>query len=450
MKKQILYDNEMNTTPTEPPKAILVAVCTDGDDTSEDFVHALEETQDLIEAADFEPVRWVTQCLPSPNPATYLGSGKLMELSEIVEQYGAEVVVTLDNISPAQLKNMTDSLDALVFDRTGLILEIFEKRAKTREAKLQVEMARLKYMLPRLVGMRKNLGRQAGTGGSLSNKGSGEKQIDLDKRRIERRMAEIRRDLKEVEHNREVQRKARQKNNIPLVSLVGYTNAGKSTIMNRLVSLSGQEEEKQVLEKDMLFATLDTTVRRISTGDRKDFLLSDTVGFISDLPHDLVSAFHSTLEEALYADLLLLVVDASDPHFKDQLSVTEETLRELKADTIPRIYVMNKIDKICEEDQTGRIMAFKPGCVSGDRIYVNARDSKGLSELLDFIKTSVYGNNEVMKVLVPYTEGAMIGRIREKAMVLKEDYREDGICFEIDTPKDLAGAIRNNEKIRIQ
>ncbi len=447
MKKQTLFETEAANVNKDVPKAILAAVCTSGNDTSEEFVHMLEETAELIEACDMDVVLWVTQCLPSPNPGTYLGSGKLIELSDLCELHKADYVVIADNLSPAQLKNITDSVEAAVLDRTGLILEIFARRAKTKEARLQVELANLQYMLPRLVGMRKNLGRQAGTGGSLSNKGSGEKQIDLDRRRIERRITEIRRDLQEVEHNREVQRKARTRGNIPQVSLVGYTNAGKSTIMNRLVEMSGQEEEKKVLEKNMLFATLDTTVRRISTGDRKDFLLSDTVGFISNLPHDLVSAFRSTLEEVKYADLLLLVVDSSDPHFKDELQVTEETLRILGADKIPRFYVMNKVDRICDED--GVVVHFKPGSISGDRIYTSANQSAGLKELLELIKNKVYGSNRTVELVVPYSEGAILGTIRENARVICEEYKEDGMYLTIDCPDYLFGKIKNNPALTI-
>lgn len=444
MGKTTLFDNVL---PEEEKrlKAILVAVCTDGDDTSEDFVHMLEETQDLIEACEMDTVRWVTQNLQYPNPGTYLGSGKLSELSETVELFKADYVVVADNLSPAQLKNITDAVDAAVLDRTSLILEIFARRAKTREARLQVELANLQYMLPRLVGMRKSLGRQAGASGAMSNKGSGEKQIELDRRRIERRITELRHDLKEVEHNRNVQRKQRLEGNTPQVSLVGYTNAGKSTIMNRLVDMSGGKNDKQVLEKDMLFATLDTTVRLIATGDKKDFLLSDTVGFISNLPHDLVRAFHSTLEEACYADLLILVVDVSDPHFREQLKVTEDTLKELGADTIPRIYALNKVDKITEdldEEESMSIRAFKPGTVSKDRIYLCSKKGEGLPELLKLIKERVYGSNEILKILIPYTEGAALGMIRGGATVMKEEFREDGTYVEIDCPAHLAGALK--------
>lgn len=447
-----MYENELIKKNDNQLSAILVAVCTTGDDTSEEFVHMMEETQELISACEMDTVRWVTQCLASPNPGTYIGSGKLMELAQLVELFEADCVVFADNLSPAQLKNIADGVEAEVLDRTSLILEIFSRRAKTREARLQVELANLQYMLPRLVGMRKNLGRQGGASGALSNKGSGEKQIDLDKRRIERRITELRRDLAEVEHNREVQRKARAKGNTPQVALVGYTNAGKSTIMNRLVGMSGAEEEKRVLEKDMLFATLDTTIRRIETGDKKDFLLSDTVGFISNLPHDLVRAFHSTLEEVCFADLLLLVVDVSDPHFVDQLKVTEDTLRTLNADTIPRIYVMNKVDRIlegvAEENELGRIMSFKPGTViGGDRIYLSASKGEGITKLLEMIRNQIYGNNEILKILIPYTEGNVVGMIRSGARVILEDYRENGTYMEIDCPKHLAGALKNNKSL---
>ena len=446
MKKQTktyqLINEEENLT-----KAILVAVCTDGEPNSEEFVHALEEMQDLIEACDMEVVRWVTQVYQTPHPATYVGEGKLEEIKEYAALYGAQMVVTLDNLSPSQLKNIGDIVDVPVMDRTSLILEIFSKRAKTREARLQVELANLKYSLPRLVGMRKNLGRQAGASGTLSNKGAGEKQIDLDRRRIERRITQLERELKEIEYNRETQRKSRERGNLPKVALVGYTNAGKSTVMNRIMEMSGQDEEKKVFEKDMLFATLDTTVRRVSTKDKRDFLLSDTVGFISDLPHDLIRAFHSTLEEVCFADLLLIVIDISDSHFKDQLAVTENTLKELSADMVPRLYVYNKVDKL-EADPENGVVTFKPGTVSGDRLYISAANGGGLDVLIESIKRNVYSSNELLKLLVPYSQGSVAGKIRANAVVLKEEYREDGIYFEIDCPGYLSGSLKENPDLR--
>ena len=233
----------------------------------------------------------------------------------------AEEIVFDNALSPSQIRNLGDELELPILDRTNLILDIFAIRAKTREAKLQVETARLQYMLPRLVGMRENLSRQGGTGGSMSNKGAGETKLELDRRKIEHRISELKKELTEVAGNRRTMRKKREESRTPQVALVGYTNAGKSTILNKLVERYGEGREKTVLEKDMLFATLDTSVRSIRTEDNRPFFLTDTVGFIHKLPHGLVKSFHSTLEEIRYADLLVHVVDFSDEYYKDRKSV---------------------------------------------------------------------------------------------------------------------------------
>ena len=276
----------------ELQRAILVGVCLDSDNS--DYLHAMEELRELAKACEMEVVAIIEQNMASPNPATYVGSGKVQEIAETVNQLEADYVIFEDTLSPSQLKNVQKEINASVMDRTNLILEIFSRRAKTREARLQVESANLQYILPRLVGMRESLGRQGGASGSMSNKGSGEKQIELDRRRIEKRISELRRELEAIEHDRQVKRGKRMQSAVPQVSLVGYTNAGKSTLLNRMLGRYVGKEEKKVMEKDMLFATLDTTVRRIAFENHKDFLLSDTVGFISHLPHTLVKAFHST------------------------------------------------------------------------------------------------------------------------------------------------------------
>ena len=284
----------------EKEKVLLVGVETD---ETEDFERSMEELADLAQACEMQVVGILTQKMSAINKSLYIGTGKVKEVREYAAETGAQAVIFDNTLSPSQVRNLNEELELPILDRTGLILDIFAKRAKTREAVLQVETARLKYLLPRLVGMRDALSRQGGGSGSMSNKGAGEKKLELDRRKIEHRIAELQRELKEITKEREVQRSRRNKGRLPLVSLVGYTNAGKSTIMNMLLNAYVKDEEKQVLEKDMLFATLDTTVRRIAPPDRKPFLLSDTVGFISKLPHSLVKAFHSTLEEAKEADL---------------------------------------------------------------------------------------------------------------------------------------------------
>ena len=333
-----------------------------------------------------------------------------------------------DSLTPSQLRNLQKELEKPVMDRTALILDIFERRARTREARLQVESAKLKYLLPRLVGMHGAMTRQGGASGSMSSRGAGEKKLELDRRRIEHRIAELSRELKAVSRERKVQRQKREGDRIPLVALVGYTNAGKSTIMNAMLGAYMQKEEKKVLEKDMLFATLDTTVRRINTGNNKDFLLSDTVGFIHKLPHDLVEAFHSTLEEVENADLLLHVVDYSDSHYREQAKTTRETLQKLNAGAIPAITVYNKSDKSGEETAY-------PRRIGEDKIYISAKDEASLRMLTEMILERVYEDYLPAEFLIPYDEGRLISYFSQKAHVLSREYVEDGIRLKVKCHK---------------
>lgn len=342
----------------------------------EDFERSMAELSSLAEACQMEVAGQLTQNLPKPHAALYMGKGKLEEVQSFLEQESVDVLVFDRSLSPSQLRNLQAILDCPILDRTTLILEIFATRAQTREARLQVEYARLQYVLPRLVGMHKALSRQGG-GSGLANKGAGEKKLELDRRRIEKRMSELRRDLEKIAGERETQRKQRRGSGIPRVALVGYTNAGKSTLMNRMLDKYTRDASKRVLEKDMLFATLDTTVRRICTGPGEEFLLSDTVGFIHQLPAGLVKAFRSTLEEAREADLLLHVLDYSDEAYRKQREVTEETLRELGAGDIPVIYVYNKADRCMEAE--------KLPAIRENRIYMSAKTGAGLSELTAMI-----------------------------------------------------------------
>ena len=298
---------------------------------------------------------------------------------------------------------------------------------------------RAKYDQFGFAGVDPSYGGGAGAGGGLSNKGAGEKKLELDRRRIEKRISELNRELKVMEKDRETQRKRRKESELPSVALVGYTNAGKSTLMNKMLDIWMGDTEKKVLEKDMLFATLDTTVRRISPGDNRDFLLSDTVGFISQLPHTLVKAFRSTLEEACTADLLLQVVDFSDPHHREQMEVTQETLKELQAGQIPCLYVMNKADLVMEESELPKVL--------GDRIYLSAKQGIGLAELLELIQKKLFGDYRECTFLIPYTDGAAVSRLQEQALVRSISYETDGVlisvsCKESDAGRYAAYAVR--------
>ena len=393
-------------------------------DDNPDFETSMEELESLAEACEMEVAAKIEQNLSSLNPAYYIGSGKVKEVQETVEQMDLDYVIFDETLSPSQLKNLQKEVGVPIMDRTNLILEIFSRRAKTREARLQVESANLQYMLPRLVGMREALGRQAGASGSMSNKGTGEKQIELDRRKIEKRISELRRELEAIEHDRNTQRKRRNDSSLPQVALVGYTNAGKSTLMNKMVETYVGKEEKMVVARDMLFATLDTTVRKINQNDRKDFLLSDTVGFISKLPHGLVKAFRSTLDEVRYADLLLQIVDASDEHYREHIQVTEETLRELGAEKIPCIYVMNKADLIMAKEELPRI--------DGNKIFMSARDGIGLQELLQMIKKRVFSGNREGIFLIPYEKGEIVSYLNSNATVSSQEYLAEGVKLFVD------------------
>lgn len=410
----------------ELTKVLLVGVDT-GEES--DFEHSMEELASLAEAAHKQVVGMIVQHMEAINRSLYIGTGKAAQVKDYAAQAGAEEIVFDNALSPTQIRNLVNELKLPVLDRNNLILDIFALRARTGEAKLQVEAARLQYMLPRLVGMRENLSRQGGTGGSMSNKGAGETKLELDRRKIEHRLSELEKELNSMTKSREIMRKRRMQSGIPQVVLVGYTNAGKSTILNRLVEHYGERSEKTVTEKDMLFATLDTAVRSISTGDNRPFLLADTVGFIHKLPHGLVKAFRSTLEEVKYADLLVQVVDFSDEHYRQQMEVTEQTLKELGAGDIPKIVVYNKADKCGMEE----IPQKKEG-----RIYMAAGQDCGLEELISMIQDTLYADRVETDFLLPFERGDLVSFLMENATVLKQEYTEAGVHLKVSCQKQDA------------
>lgn len=420
---------------TKDEKSQVILAGLELDKENKDFEHSMEEMLSLIDACDMEVVDVVRQKLPHPEAGTYLGKGKVDELKESAEQTSADCCIFEGNLSPAQLKNLQNMTGIEVWDRTRLILEIFSRRAKTREARLQVESAYLQYMLPRLSGMWQHLGRQGGGSGSRSNRGIGETQLELDRRQINTRLAELSRELETIKRTRDVQRAGRKKSPLPSVALVGYTNAGKSTILNELVEYSGSEDSKKVLQKDMLFATLDTSIRRIHHEGNKDFLLSDTVGFIENLPHTLIKAFRSTLEEAVHADLIAVVLDVSDPYYRQHKKVTEETLRDLEAHTIPRIYVMNKadlVDDVCDSLPK----------IRDDEIWISAKKKIGLSELMELIVSTVYAGNETVSLLLPFPRGDLLNLLHTRGEIFEEEYRPEGIFITANVPAELLGKLK--------
>lgn len=425
--KNTIYENIETIAPI---RALLVGLNIGTDDA--EFERSMDELKELVKALDLEVGLTVTQSLDTPDRSTYIGSGKVEEIRASLDMFDISIVIFNDSLSPMQVRNLEKALDTEVLDRTGLILQIFARRAHTRESRLQVEYAQLQYMLPRLAHMRTSLSRQGGGSGRLSNKGSGEKQLELDRRRIEHRMAELRRELEQVERERGTQRSRRLSSGIGRVSLVGYTNAGKSTIMNSLLKLYGSEdsENKMVLEKDMLFATLDTTVRKITPPGSRPFVISDTVGFISNLPHTLVKAFRSTLEEAKYADILLEVIDFSDPEYRHHMEVTKETLVEIGAGDIPVIYVFNKSDLLQKEQmESGQLVMEVPRSLD-DRIYICAKADDSMDALVELIEKSLSGGETVEKLLLPYSQGAIYSSLGDKKAIISTEYLPEGILIE--------------------
>lgn len=354
-------------------KVLLVIVNKKKDNT--DFESSRKETVDLVEAAGGRVIAVLAQSRERLDSATGIGRGKLEELKHLAEELEPDLIIFNTELSPVQLRNLENSIEVRVIDRTMLILDIFAKRARSREGILQVQLASLEYRLPRLTGRGKELSR---TGGGIGTRGAGEQKLELDRRVIRRRIKDIKQQLDKVEKTRRLHRKQRQRGGLPLVSLVGYTNAGKSSLFNALCKIGHSSGSEQVEADDRLFQTLDTTIRKIRVGSGQEILISDTVGFIQNLPPNLVAAFRSTLEEVLEADLLLHVVDISDPAYLDKIDVVDEVLEELGADRERILRVFNKIDLV---------EAVAP--VGSNRFCISARYGTGIRDLLEFIMLKV-------------------------------------------------------------
>lgn len=416
---------EQHINAQDPRKVFLVGLTT----SQANLTYELEELANLAKANNLVPVETFTQKLERPNPATYFGKGKVEELAEAAKTYEVDMIVANDELSPSQIRNLEKLTNTTVLDRTGLILDIFAQRAQTKEAKLQVQLARLQYQLPRLrTSMSVSLDQQTGAGGGgFTSRGSGETKLEESRRRITSQMVRIRQELAELSKGTSARSAKRTTNELANVALVGYTNAGKSTLMNRLLARFGvgadTDDTKQVFEKDMLFATLTTTVRQLTLPDKKQFLLSDTVGFVSKLPHNLVSAFKSTLQEAANADLLLQIVDVSDEHYKDMMATTEKTLAEVGVTDVPMITVYNKAD---------RTELVYPDVSGENTITISALDPASQDALIDLIKKQIFNDVQEVTLHIPFDQGAVQAKLAAKHTFSKEDYDETGTLITVE------------------
>lgn len=411
----------MIETGRKKEKVILVAAALDDMEKAE---QSLDELGELVKTAGAEVAGQMIQLRDAVHPGTYIGSGKLDELKWLVWEKEADGIVCDDELSPSQINNLEEVLDCKIMDRTLVILDIFADRASTKEGKIQVELAQLKYRQSRLTGLGKSLSR---LGGGIGTRGPGEKKLEMDRRLIKSRIAQLNRELADVRRHREVTREQRNRNHMPVCALVGYTNAGKSTLLNTLTGAA-------VLEEDKLFATLDPTTRVLNLPGGQKILLTDTVGFISKLPHNLIEAFRSTLEEAKYADVILHVADLSNPQMDEQMYVTYETLEELGVLNKTVITVFNKCDKAGDDLL---IRDFK----SDVRVVVSAKTGQGLDTLKEILEDWIREQRMEIKRLYPYAEAGKIQMIRAYGEVTKEEYQAEGIYIEGFVPRELYGKV---------
>lgn len=425
----MLQFNENNEVITnENYQAILVGL-----EQSEDISQSMQELWGLAEAAGVTVLGQMVQRLDKKNSATYIGKGKVLELEEMCHNMEADTVIFNDELSGVQIRNLEEALGLRVLDRTILILDIFADRAISREGKLQVELAQLQYRLPRLIGFGNSLSRQGGIG----NRGPGEKKLELDRRHLSKRMDEIKAEINQLKGTRTTQRSKREKSGMPVVALVGYTNAGKSAIMNRLLEIN-DKQDKAVLEKDMLFATLDTSQRSIRLDNNQEFVLIDTVGFVSKLPHSLVKAFKATLEEVLFADLLLQVVDAADPDHDFHIQVTNQVLEEIGASDKKKLLIYNKIDLVGEE--------FLP-VYNENGIQISAKKDLHIDLLIDKIREMAFSERIRTSFLIPYDRGDISSILCQKGTVEEMIYEEGGTLIRGEFSLAEVGRYKEYERL---
>lgn len=405
----------------EQERVILVGVSTgDHDDTEQ----SLDELGDLVKTAGAVPVGKVIQNREAMHPGTYVGKGKIEEIKELLWELDATGIVCDDELSPAQMNNLTELLETKVMDRTLVILDIFAGRASTSEGKIQVELAQLRYRQSQLTGAGKALSR---LGGGIGTRGPGEKKLEIDRRLIKDRIAQLNRELKDVKRHRELTREQRKRNHVPVVAIVGYTNAGKSTLLNTLTDAG-------ILEEDQLFATLDPTTRNLKLPSGQEILLTDTVGFIRKLPHHLIEAFRSTLEEAKYADIILHVVDASNPQMDEQMFVVYETLQRLEVMNKPVITAFNKMDRVGEAITVRDFQADKI-------VQISAKSGENLEQLFTAIEEILREEKIHIERVFPYSESAKVQLIRKYGELLKEEFEEDGVHVEAYVPQEIYGRL---------
>lgn len=407
---------ELYDTAEREERIILVGVATAEND---DTVESLEELEELGQTAGAVTVAKVIQNRERMHPGTYIGKGKIQEVKELVARHHADCVVCDDELSPAQYNNLQEQLEVKVIDRTVMILDIFAKRASTSEGKLQVELAQLRYRASHLVGGRSELSR---LGGGIGTRGPGEQKLEMDRRLIKERITIVRRELQQVQRTRELTRKRRQENPVPVVAIVGYTNAGKSTLLNHLTDAG-------VLSEDKLFATLDPTTRKYVLENGEEMLFTDTVGFIRKLPHHLIQAFRSTLEEAKYADVILHVVDCSNPDMDAQMQTVYDTLQRLEVGDKPVVTAFNKIDLVTEEVSLKDLRADRT-------VRISAKWGKGIGEMTALLSDVLKARKVLYETVFPYEEGAKAALLRKYGQVLKEEYRNDGLFMQAYLDRD--------------
>ncbi|EJT6473217.1 GTPase HflX [Clostridium perfringens] len=424
-----------NVEEYDSERAILV-----GCDTRE----SLDELEELAKACDIPTLEKVFQNRSKIDASFYIGRGKVLEIANIRQLTRANLVIFDDELSGAQVKNLEANLGVKVIDRTTLILEIFSRRAKTREAKIQVELAQLKYRAARLMGLGTVMSR---TGGGIGTRGPGEKKLEIDRRHIRERIYDLQAELKKIKKIRETQRERRSKDKTSQVSLVGYTNAGKSTLRNTLCAESAStlatQAKDKVFEADMLFATLDTTTRAIKLPDNRDITLTDTVGFVSKLPHELVEAFKSTLEEVIYSDLLCHVVDASSDNAQEEIIAVEKVLGELKALESAKILVLNKIDK-ADEEKLNELEA-KYSSIYNKVVKISARERINLDDLLEAISEELPYTLKSKEYIIPYTAQQVVAYLHRNANVSEEEYREEGTYIKAEVDEEVENKCREYE-----